>query len=110
MHLVKPSYEIWSNNLPAIQRIERAGRVCYKSEDKITVTSGEPFCRKLLNVLKHESVFEHVSLGASSNGRTIYSAATLAPQANRFAGISGSFTLHCKPGPLCNFRQYPGLA
>ena len=68
MHLVKPSYEIWSNNLPAIQRIERAGRVCYKSEDKITVTSGEPFCRKLLNVLKHESVFEHVSLGLQVTG------------------------------------------
>lgn len=68
MLLVKSSYEIWSNNLPAVQRIERAGRVCYKSEDKITVTSGEPFCRKLLNVLKHESVFEHVSLGFQVTG------------------------------------------
>ena len=38
--------------------IERAGRVCYKSEDRITATSSTEFIRKL-NKLQHHSVLEH---------------------------------------------------
>lgn len=41
-----------------LKRLERAGRVCYKSEDKITQDSAEKF---LTNIIKrgHESVLEH---------------------------------------------------
>lgn len=44
-----------------LSRVEVAGRTCYKSEGKITETSGEPFVR---NIIKrgHEAVIEHGSL------------------------------------------------
>ena len=44
-----------------MKHIERAGRVCYKSESKISDTSAEKF---IANIIKsgHESVIEHVSL------------------------------------------------
>ena len=46
MKLIKPSFEIW--NQPAglegvYKQIEKVGRVCYKSEDKITEDSAKPF-------------------------------------------------------------------
>jgi thymidylate synthase (FAD) len=40
--------------------IERAGRTCYKSEDKITPDSAGAFIRKIL-ASGHESVIEHAS-------------------------------------------------
>lgn len=43
--------------------IESAGRVCYKSEDKITDDSAEAFVRRLIRS-GHESVLEHASLRA----------------------------------------------
>ena len=44
--------------------IERAGRVCWKSEDRITDTSHVAFIRMLLDPSrKHESVLEHASAG-----------------------------------------------
>lgn len=42
----------------AVQLIERAGRTCYKSEDKITDESAAEFVRMLLK-RGHESVIEH---------------------------------------------------
>jgi len=45
------------------QHIERCGRICYKSEDKITEGSAEKFIKMLIRS-KHESVLEHVSLTA----------------------------------------------
>ncbi|MBU1558231.1 MAG: FAD-dependent thymidylate synthase [Gammaproteobacteria bacterium] len=42
-----------------LQQVERAGRTCYKSEDKITNDSAERFVRMLVK-LKHETVIEHV--------------------------------------------------
>jgi thymidylate synthase (FAD) len=45
----------------AAELIERAGRVCWKSEDKISPGTARAFCEKLLRVLGHESVTEHAS-------------------------------------------------
>lgn len=47
----------------AMDIIERAGRTCYKSENKITEGSAEDFIR---NIIKrgHETVIEHVSITA----------------------------------------------
>ena len=44
-----------------MKHIERAGRVCYKSESRISDTSAEKF---IANIIKsgHESVIEHISL------------------------------------------------
>lgn len=62
MKLVNASYEIQTNvdGLSMLQAIERAGRKCYKSEDKITDESAVDFVRMLLSH-PHESVIEHAS-------------------------------------------------
>ncbi len=63
MKIVKPTIEILSTESyeEMLHRIERAGRVCYKSEDSIQEGSAERFIR---NILKrgHESVIEHGSI------------------------------------------------
>jgi thymidylate synthase (FAD) len=41
-----------------LKKIERAGRTCYKSEDKITDESSEAFVRSIIK-RGHESVLEH---------------------------------------------------
>ena len=58
MKLIKPSYKILTdlNEVPKI--IERAGRCCYKSEEKIKDGSADPFCKMLIG-RGHESVIEH---------------------------------------------------
>ncbi|MBD3404680.1 MAG: thymidylate synthase (FAD), partial [Candidatus Lokiarchaeota archaeon] len=62
MQLIKPSYEILScPDASILKLIEMAGRVCYKSEDKITDDSAPKFCRMILS-RQHESVIEHASM------------------------------------------------
>lgn len=63
MKIIDPSAEL-AQELDAaeiMRHLERAGRVCYKSESRISDTSAEKF---LANIIKsgHESVIEHVSL------------------------------------------------
>ena len=64
MKIVKAGYEIFpsTNQDNVLQRIEQAGRVCYKSENSITDTSAQTFCA---NIIKrgHEAVLEHGVLG-----------------------------------------------
>lgn len=63
MKIIEPSVELI--NAPSydelLTRVERAGRVCYKSENKIAEDSAEQFVR---NIIKrgHEAVLEHGSL------------------------------------------------
>lgn len=61
MKLIKPSFSIIEQE-PGIEgiykAIERAGRTCYKSEDKITEDSAKKFV-EMLNVKHHLSVYEH---------------------------------------------------
>lgn len=61
MKLIKPSFEIW--NQPAglegvYKQIERVGRVCYKSEDKITEDSAKPFVDRMIKS-GHGAILEH---------------------------------------------------
>ena len=44
-----------------LKKIERIGRVCYKSEDKIKADSAESFIRSIIK-RGHESVIEHESI------------------------------------------------
>lgn len=56
MRLIKPSVEIWDQEegLNGIYKsIERAGRICYKSSDKITEDSAEPFVDRMIKSLHH---------------------------------------------------------
>ena len=49
MRIIKPSFEIWKQEegLEGVYKIiEQAGRVCYKSEDKITETSAKEILLK----------------------------------------------------------------
>ena len=51
MRIIKPSFEIWDQEegLEGIyKQIERAGRVCYKSEDKITEDSAKGFVGRMV--------------------------------------------------------------
>lgn len=61
MRLIKPSFEIIEQK-PGIdgllQHIERCGRTCYKSEDKITEDSAEKFVNMLVN-RGHTAMVEH---------------------------------------------------
>ena len=60
MQVIKPSIEIidMENYETIVKKIERIGRVCYKSEGKITEDSAEKFIKGLLT-RQHESVIEH---------------------------------------------------
>ena len=62
MKIIKPSYEILDaiNPEQVMKKLELAGRVCYKSEDKIKEGSAEQFVRNLIK-RGHESVIEHFS-------------------------------------------------
>lgn len=60
MHIIEPTFYIEDaiEGYEVLRRIERAGRVCYKSEEKITDDSAKKFVQ---NIIKsgHESVIEH---------------------------------------------------
>lgn len=61
MKIIKPYVEQMTPPIDGIEflkTIERAGRVCYKSEDKITDTSCLPFVARLIKN-GHEAMIEH---------------------------------------------------
>lgn len=57
MKIIDPKVEIITEPDP-LKRIELCGRVCYKSEDKITVTSARGFVERII-ASGHTSVLEH---------------------------------------------------
>jgi thymidylate synthase (FAD) len=61
MKLIKPSFEIWEqpSGLEGVyKQIERAGRICYKSEDKITEDSAKSFVDRMIKS-GHGAMLEH---------------------------------------------------
>lgn len=59
MRIIEPSFEIMPvNGEEILKNIERAGRTCYKSEDKITADSARKFVAGIVKS-GHESVIEH---------------------------------------------------
>jgi thymidylate synthase (FAD) len=63
MRLVRSSFELIDDIDPisVYKKIEKIGRVCYKSEDKITETSHEVFIKNLLK-RQHLAMIEHVNI------------------------------------------------
>lgn len=64
MKVIQASYEILtdlSDPIKILKDIERAGRVCYKSENNITDDSCIMFCKNIIN-RGHEAVIEHSQL------------------------------------------------
>lgn len=92
MRLIKPSFEIWAQEegLEGVyKQIERAGRVCYKSEDKITDTSAKDFVDRMIK-LGHGAMLEH---------GTVY----LKAKTKVYGGM-GSETVEC---PLDKYAKNP---
>jgi len=58
MRLVKPSIEVLPIGVDIFKRIETIGRVCVRSEDKITNESAMKFCRDRLKS-GHTAIFNH---------------------------------------------------
>lgn len=60
MNIITPSFRINEiiDGQEILKRIERAARVCYKSEDKITEYSADQFLTSIISS-GHESVLEH---------------------------------------------------
>lgn len=63
MKIINASYKIETpiDGKQILKRIEKAGRTCYKSEDRITDESAKAFVRTLIERW-HESVLEHESI------------------------------------------------
>ena len=70
MKLIKPSFEIWQqpSGLEGVyKQIEHVGRVCYRSEDKITEDSAKPFVDRMIKsghgaMLEHGTVYLFIPL------------------------------------------------
>lgn len=66
MQVIHPSYELLTDventRGSIVNGLESIGRVCYKSEDRITDTSSSLFVDKITHRLKHHSVLEHYSI------------------------------------------------
>ena len=62
MKIIDAHYQIISDidGAEVLRKLERAGRVCYKSEDAITPLSAEEFIRKIIKK-GHEAIIEHFS-------------------------------------------------
>jgi thymidylate synthase (FAD) len=62
MRIIKPSVEytgpVPTDYVGALKHIERCGRLCYRSEDKITDTSAAPFVKRLIKA-GHLAMVEH---------------------------------------------------
>lgn len=61
MKLIKPNFEVWDQEegLEGIyKQIERAGRVCYKSEDKIAEGTAKAFVDRMI-ASGHGAMLEH---------------------------------------------------
>ena len=64
MNILQPSFEIWLQE-PGLQgiyrQVERAGRVCYKSENHLTADSAEPFVKRMIQS-SHTAMLEHATV------------------------------------------------
>lgn len=110
MILIKPSFEILdpdfdirSEGLWMIQRIEQAGRVCYKSEEKGTPGSANKFVAGLIKS-GHESVIEHEKVTVKiicdrgiSHEIVRHRLASYSQESTRYCDYSGGVTFVIPP-------------
>lgn len=103
MRLIKPSVEITAMTDDPLKRIEIAGRVCYKSEDKMTEDSAANFVRMLIK-RGHESVIEHASATVKficdrgvSHELVRHRIASFSQESSRYCNYSGKVTFVIPP-------------
>ena len=73
MKIIHPSYEIWAQEkgLNGIyKQIERAGRVCYKSEKNASEDSAKPFVEKMI-ASDHTAMLEHGTVYLKSDSESL---------------------------------------
>ena len=97
MKLVDPSVEIITEQNP-LKRIELCGRVCYKSEDRITATSAVAFVKRMIRS-GHTSVLEHarIKIDAQANYdeyRAIFATSIPAYRLRCYYGNNSAFPLY----------------
>jgi len=61
MKIIEQSFEVLKKEANKLLMIEKAGRICYKSEDKITKDSAEKFV-KMLITSGHHAMLEHENI------------------------------------------------
>lgn len=109
MRLIKPSFEIWDqqSGLEGIyKQIERVGRVCYKSEDKITEDSAKPFVERMVKsghgaMLEHGTVY--LQLLWSEDGQKEFEDLKARYTTNQYSKI---FEIHTYPHSLYITTNY----
>lgn len=110
MKIINPSYEILTkiseNGIAELQHIEKIGRVCYKSEDKITDNgeSAKKFVKMIIDK-GHEAMIEHFSLSIKF---TVDRGVSHELVRHRIASFAQESTRYCnylkdKFGGECNF-------
>lgn len=68
MQIITPSVELWKHDIHPYEFMEKVGRVCYKSEDKITDGSAVKMMIALKKS-KHYAILEHEHLYFEMSGR-----------------------------------------
>jgi thymidylate synthase (FAD) len=112
MIVVNPEAVLEAVTPNALELIERAGRVCYKSEDRIEPGSAERFIRDVIMKKQHLSVLEH----ASATFRFVCDrGVTHEMVRHRIASYSQESTRYCnygkeKHGGQIKVIQPPGLS
>ncbi len=110
MKIVKPSVQLLWITPDPMKQIELAGRTCYKSEDRITPTSSEDFCRRMRKS-GHHAMLEHACASfriVTDRGITHeivrHRLASYAQESTRYCNYSKD-----KFGSECSFIEPPGL-
>jgi thymidylate synthase (FAD) len=96
MFLIRPSFQI--EEISGFKRIERAGRICYKSENKITEESCDSFIRSIIKH-KHESVLEHSMLSVKFivDRGVRHRLAAFSQESTRYCNYKGGVTFVIPP-------------
>jgi thymidylate synthase (FAD) len=98
MKVIAPSARILAmeDGPVVLERLEHAGRTCYKSEDKITAGSAAPFIDRIMRS-GHHSVIEHASATALivcdrgvSHELVRHRPASFSQESTRYADYSGA--------------------
>lgn len=98
MKVINSSYEIWMpeglelNGKAVLKHIERAGRECYKSGDKITEDSYLTFSKNVIGQKQHLSIAEHYNVSIKF---TISIGSSRELNRHRIGAISESSTRYC---------------
>jgi len=71
MKIIKPNVELIVNDGNSMEFIERIGRTCYKSTDKITEGSAKTFVQRLIK-RQHYAMLEHEVINVKINSYDLY--------------------------------------